>query len=115
MERIVLPKRLARQLREFAGASVAEKIDYLTERTATANLRDCNERISQFESCYGSVFADFESAWEHGTIANRHSYRTETDFLEWEALEQEKEHWLSFISSVARDASNYRIVDKGRK
>jgi hypothetical protein len=45
MERIVLPKRITQRLRGFTGETVEEKIDYLAERTATANLRECNERI----------------------------------------------------------------------
>ena len=100
MERIVLPKRIAKRLRSFAGETLEEKIDYLTERTATANLRECNERISQFESRYGRVFSEFESAWTRGEIPDARAYRTETDFIEWEALAQEKEHWLAVIRSL---------------
>lgn len=100
MQRTVLSKRITRRLRDFAGKTVEDKIDYLAERTAVANLNECNERISRFESRYGRVFLDFESAWEHGQIANKHDYRMETDLIEWEALEQEKEHWLAVIRSL---------------
>jgi hypothetical protein len=74
---------------------------YLAEQVAAANLRDCNEHISRFESRYGQVFADFESAWDRGKIPDAHGYRTETDFIEWEALELEKEHWLATIDSLS--------------
>lgn len=100
MERIVLPKRITRRLRGFAGETLEDKIDYLTDRTATANLRECNEHLSQFESRYGMLFSDFESAWDRDEIKGAHDYQTETDFIEWEALEQEKEHWLSVIRSL---------------
>jgi hypothetical protein len=100
MERVVLPKRISLRLKNFAGETVEEKIDYLAERTATANLHECNERISQFESRYGRAFPEFESAVERGKIPDAHAYRTETDFIEWEALEQEKDHWLSVIRSL---------------
>ena len=100
MERIVLPKRIVKQLNSFSGKTVADKIDYLTERTAVSNLRECNERISRFESRYGRIFSDFASAWNRGSIAHTNDYATETDFIEWEASEQEKEHWLAVIRSL---------------
>ncbi|MBI3912604.1 MAG: hypothetical protein HY327_00190 [Chloroflexi bacterium] len=99
MEKVILSKQIANRLRGFAGETVEEKIVYLTERTASANLRECNERISRFEACYGMAFSLFKSAWARGKIPNKHAYATETDFIEWEALEQEKEHWLSVIRS----------------
>ncbi len=93
----MLSKRISARLKNFAGETVEAKIDYLAERTATANLRECNERISQFESRYGRIFSEFESAWRRGEIPHAHAYQTETDYIEWEALGQEKEHWLKRI------------------
>ena len=102
MERIVLPKRIAQNLRGFEGKAVEDKINYLAEQTAKAKLRECNERISRFESLYGRTFADFESAWDGEEIKPKHDYKMETDFIEWEALEQEKGHWLSVIRSCVK-------------
>jgi hypothetical protein len=106
MERIVLPKRIVKQLNSFSGKTVADKIDYLAERTAASNLRECNERISRFESRYGRIFSDFASAWNRGKIVRAYDYATETDFIEWEASEQEKEHWLAVIRSLRNPRSS---------
>jgi len=100
VERIVLPKRIVKQLNSFSGKTVADKIDYLAERTAVSNLRECNERISRFESRYGRIFVDWAKVWNRGNIAHAQDYVTETDFIEWEASEQEKEHWLGVIRSL---------------
>ena len=100
MERIVLPNRITKRLKGFSGKTIEDKIVYLTEHTARANLRECNERISRFESQYGRIFSEFETALERNEIANAFDYQTETDFIEWEALEQEKEHWLKMIRSL---------------
>jgi hypothetical protein len=46
------------------------------------------------------TFSTFESAWDRGEIRDAHDHRTETDFIEWEALEQEKEHWLHEMKRI---------------
>ena len=104
MERIVLPRRIVKRLDGFSGKTVADKIDYLAERTAALNLRECSERISRFESRYGQVFADFGTALTKGAKTRSLEYSTEIDFVEWEALEQEKEHWLAVIRSLHRSS-----------
>ena len=96
-ERISFPKRITQRLRGFEGKTVEDKILNLAKQSASANLRECNDRISRFESRYGRAFPDFKLAWERGEVRGNHEYRTEIDFIEWEALEQEKEHWLAEI------------------
>ena len=94
---INLPRRITQNLKSVAGASDEEKVYNLAKQGAIANLHECNNWISRFESRYGITFSDFASAWNQGQVKNAHDYQTETDFIEWEALEQEKEHWLSEI------------------
>ena len=44
-------------------------------------------------------FNQFDAAWERDQILDKHSYFVEADYMEWEAYEMEKQHWLA----VARD------------
>ncbi len=105
VERIILPRRIVKQLNSFSGKTVADKIDYLAEQAAVSNLRDCSEHISRFESRYGQTFGDW------ARVRNRaYDYSTELDFIEWEALEQEKEHWLAVIRSRRNPRSSRKAA-----
>lgn len=98
---LTLDERVVNRLSGFAGDRIEDKILYLVREVAMAKLRECNERIAEFEFRYGIPFNQFDAAWDRDQILDKHSYSVEADYMEWEALEMEKQHWLS----VARDLS----------
>jgi len=98
---LTLDERVINRLSEFAGDRVEDKILYLAREVVMAKLRECNERIAGFEFRYGTSFDRFDAAWDQDRVPDKHSYSVEADYIEWEALEMEKQYWLD----VARDLS----------
>ncbi len=98
---LTLDERVINRLSSFAGDRIEDKILYLVSEVVMAKLRECNERIASFEFRYGMPFNQFNAAWDKDQIPDKHSYSMEADYMEWEALEMEKQHWLA----VARDLS----------
>jgi hypothetical protein len=95
MEAVLLDRKLVERIQSFSGETVEAKIIYLARETIAAKIRECNERISDYEFRYGTSFRDFDAAWDRDGIPDKHSYQVESDFIEWEALEMEKPYWLS--------------------
>ena len=104
MEAVLLDAKLVKRLQSFSGETVGDKIIYLARETIAAKLKECNERISDYEFRYGMPFKDFNAAWDTDRIPDKHSYQVESDFVEWEALEMEKQYWLSHLSREEVDA-----------
>ncbi len=102
MGTVLLDEKLVERLQSFSGKTVQAKIVYLARETIAAKLKDCNQRISDYEFRYGKSFVDFDAAWDKDEIPDKHSYQVESDFMEWEALEMEKQHWLSLTFTTTR-------------
>ena len=100
MEAILLDEKLVERLQGFSGETVEDKIIYLARETMAAKLKECNERISDYEFLYGMSFEEFNTVWDRDGIPQKHSHQVESDFIEWEALEMEKQYWLSLIRGV---------------
>jgi hypothetical protein len=100
MEAVLLDEKLVERLQSFSGETVEDKITYLARETVAAKLKECNERISDYEFRYGMSFKDFNVAWDIDRISNKYSYQVESDFVEWEALEMEKQYWLSLVRDL---------------
>ena len=101
MEAVLLDRRLVERIQSFSGETVEAKIIYLARETIAAKLKECNQLISDYEFRYGKSFADFDAAWDKNEIPDKHSYQVESDFIEWEALEMEKQYWLSRIRELS--------------
>ncbi|PIX38599.1 MAG: hypothetical protein COZ56_20090 [Armatimonadetes bacterium CG_4_8_14_3_um_filter_58_9] len=81
-----ISKPLHRALAELTGEPRLDIAVHLaTKDLARLRLKECYEQITQFEEDYGMSFDAFKTAWESGTIADRHSYEVEKNFWEWEA------------------------------
>ena len=72
-------------------STVEDKIIYLARETLAAKLKERNERILDYEFRYSMSFKDFSVAWDRDGIPNKQSYQVESDFIEWVALEMEKQ------------------------
>lgn len=113
MRTLTLSERVINRLSVFAGNKTEDKILYLVREVAMAKLRECNGRLADFEFRYGMSFSQFDVAWDQDQIPDKHSYSVETDYVEWEALEMEKQHWLAvgrdITPSLRRTASTSHI------
>jgi hypothetical protein len=101
MGAVLLDEKLVERLQSFSGETTEAKIVYLARETIAAKLKECNERISDYEFRYGMAFKNFSTAWDRDGLPDKHSYQVESDFIEWEALEMEKQYWLSFIRELS--------------
>jgi hypothetical protein len=101
MEAVLLDEKLVERLQSFSGETMEDKIIYLARETTAAKLKDCNERISDYEFRYGMSFKEFNTAWDRNEIPQKHSYQVESDFIEWEALEMGKQYWPSLIRELS--------------
>lgn len=95
MEAVLLDEKLVERLQSFSGETVQDKIIYLARETIAAKLKEGNERVLDYEFRCGMSFNELNAAWHRDGIPNKHSYQVESDFIEWEALEMEKQYWLS--------------------
>ena len=82
------------------GQAPYDKIMVLLETYLAAQIRTCNQEISQYEIKYRSTFEEFAEAWEQGSTPDRHSYEIERDYMEWEGLVAEKRRWLKRLSNL---------------
>ncbi|MGB9683212.1 MAG: hypothetical protein ACPL1I_09560 [bacterium] len=82
------------------GGTYEEKIKILAIEKVKLNLEECNREILKYESKYGMTFNEFRDLWDKGEIENKYSHEVETDYIEWEALEMEKKHWLSILKKL---------------
>ncbi len=81
-----ISKPLHRILSELTGAERFDIALHLaTKDLVRLRLKEAEQNLATFVGRYGMSFEQFQSAWENGQIANRHSYEVERDFWEWEA------------------------------
>jgi hypothetical protein len=102
MKTVSLPKNITELLdmEIIRGKTYEEKIEMLALDSFVSKLKECNEEILEFETKYGMSFGEFEKAWDEDEIWDKHSHEVETDYIEWEAIEQEKSRWLSVLRKM---------------
>lgn len=100
MKTISLPEEVLSKLKIVEGNNIDEKIFNLLETNALMRLKECEERIFEFESRYGMDFEMFKKQWENGAIKDKHSHRVERDFMEWEGFEFERKRWLKILRDI---------------
>jgi len=97
MSIIELPEDVLEILDIVQGRTYEEKIRILAVEKIQSNLEECNRGILKYESKYGMTFEEFRNLWDKSEIKNKYSIEVETDYIEWEALEMEKKHWLTLL------------------
>jgi len=100
MKTISLSEKIFDKLTTVEGKETDEKILNLLETNALMRLKECEERIFEFESRYGMDFEGFKRAWEKGTLRDKHDHRVERDFMEWEGFESERRKWLYTLQDI---------------
>ena len=79
------------------GETYEEKIRILAVEKVQSDLEECNRGILKYESKYGMTFEEFKDLQDKNEIKDKYSTEVEADYIEWEALEMEKRHWLSLL------------------
>lgn len=63
-------------------------------------LQEVNQKIAVFEGKYNKGFREFVRDWTKRKNAKRYAYELESDYLDWEALEQYKRDLMRVIHSL---------------
>ncbi len=98
---VEIDKTLYKALLESFGKEILkDKINSLLLSAMETQLEKFSREILKFEKKYGIAFNEFETLWDKGKIADKHSYETEGDFIDWEMMEMEKKELLSILSKM---------------
>lgn len=100
MKTIAVSEKLFDKLSIVSGREFDEKLYSLLETNALMKLKECENRIFEFEADYGMDFESFRNAWEQGKLADRYSHKVERNFMEWEGFETERKKWLQFLREI---------------
>lgn len=95
----------------MATATIEKKIAPILprgERTLTRFVKDAlflqlqeiSKKIALFEGKHNGSFADFEQKWKKMPRLQKKSYETESDYMDWEALEDHKRALMQVIHSL---------------
>ncbi len=76
------------------------KIYNLLKTNALLKLKECEEKIFEFESKYFMDIDSFKKAWEKDDIKDKYSHEVERDYMEWEGFEYERKKWLKILQEV---------------
>lgn len=103
MQNIELPES-AKYIFDFTeGIDISEKLRNLVKGDLERRLKNCTERIFEFERKYGMAFGEFESDWQEGKVPDKHSHGVERDYMEWESLEDEHRELLHKLKKMKED------------
>ena len=97
MSIVELPEDVLEILDMVQGETYEEKIRILAVEKVQSDLEECNRGTLKYESKYGMTFEEFKDLWDKSEIKDKYSTEVEADYIEWEALEMEKRHWLSLL------------------
>ncbi len=100
MHTLNISDNLLDNLKNVEGLEIDEKIFNLLKTNALMRLKECEDRIFEFESEYEMDFESFKRAWEEDKINDRYSHRVERAFMEWEGFEKERKSWLNTLREI---------------
>lgn len=60
-------------------------------------LQEVSKKIASFEGKYNGTFPEFERKWKKMPRSKKNSYETESDYMDWEALEDHKRALMRVI------------------
>jgi hypothetical protein len=113
MANLSLNSEIIAQLASVEGKSPDEKLLTLLKTYLVAQLRACEQEISEYEIKYRSTYDEFAKAWEQDKIPGRYSHEVERDYMEWEGLITEKEQWLKRLQVLPENGSFERSNESG--
>jgi hypothetical protein len=88
---IVIPKPAYNVLRRLTGEARPDiALSLALKDLVRLRLEAAQTSIASYEQKYQMNFPDFEKKWQDGSLAEKHSYEVEQDFLNWEAAITDK-------------------------
>ena len=63
-------------------------------------LKEARGQQAKFQQRYAMDFDTFKQSWQQGQISDRHSYKVERDYWEWEAAVTDEERLQEMIESL---------------
>ncbi len=105
MNTYTLSPALLPHIEAVKGPTIEDKLMALIETYLTAQLRACEQEIGEYEVKYRTTFAEFAEAWEHDMTAWKYDHAVERDYMEWEGLLAEKQHWLQSLRRLPKPES----------
>lgn len=84
----------------FGKEALKEKIDDILISAMEGLLEKQTREILKFEEKYGVSFQEFNRMWDKNEVADKHNYKIESDFMDWEMLEMEKKDILLVLSKT---------------
>lgn len=63
-------------------------------------LREAERQRLAFEERYRMDFEAFKQAWDEGHIADKHTYKVERDYWEWEAAVTDEERLRQMLEEL---------------
>ncbi|BCV19955.1 hypothetical protein [Moorella sp. Hama-1] len=100
MEAVVINKEIAEALSLFNGQTPEAKIINTIIEALEHRLAQCHQKLGFFEAKYGMPFDGFARAWDKDEIADKHGYETESDYIDWEAYEMERQNILRVLARI---------------
>lgn len=100
MKTVAVSEKLFDKLSIISGKEFDEKLSSLLETNALMKLKECEDKIFEFEAIYGMDFEGFSDAWKQGSLQHKHSHKVERAFMEWEGFESERKKWLQFLHDM---------------
>ena len=101
MSELILSKPLYRVLTDLTQeARVEVALPLAIKDLVRLKLAETQERRKTFEQRYGMDFDSFQRAWSEGRIADKHSYRVERDYQEWEATVTDEERLRAMAETL---------------
>ncbi|TSC78876.1 MAG: hypothetical protein G01um101433_66 [Parcubacteria group bacterium Gr01-1014_33] len=63
-------------------------------------LQEVNKKIALFEGKYNKQFEEFKRNWAKQKGSKKYSYEIESDFFDWEVLEEQKRDIMNVLQSL---------------
>jgi len=105
MATLTLNPQLLSHFRSVEGQTAEAKVLSLLETYLAVQVRACEQEIGEYEVKYRATFPEFAEAWQQGRIPNRYDHAVERDYMEWEGLVAEKQHWLERLRGLPERAA----------
>lgn len=72
----------------------------LLRQALLLQLQETNKKIALFEGKYNKEFPGFRKDWAKTKRGKRFSYDIESDYLDWEALDEYKKELMQAVHSL---------------
>ncbi len=86
--------------RSYEETKLQEKATDILLQGVVSTLERYSREILTFK--YGCGFQEFEQRWDNDAILGKHGYAVESDFIDWEMLEGEKQKLEFILNTISQ-------------